>query len=622
MKNEPNRAEWIIDDLKNERSFRSKINGNSYRHSYRNKSPNNGSYFHDQYLPNKKPQELMATSIYSSTSSNSTTSSKTLSSNEFESPTQNKTTDRSTNNINPISPLIIEQKRKSNNRNLNMMPSVTSRLKKNISRTKEKILQGIGKTDRTSDESFDLYVENFDKQHSQANKLTKELNKYLSSLKETEKASKNFYETLLETYEPSWPQQNEFSEQVYIIENKWKDYINKLVNDVQMPLISYLNEFPELKKKIEKRDNRLLDFDNARHTLEGAQNRNNKKNNTSTLNHGLNGFNQGPANSLTTSSASTSTEQLTKLTRLKIDLEDKQHVYEELNQTLCMTLPVLYENRIKFYSSLLQTFFYTETIFNSDAVEVKSKLDTICENLSKQTMNQVSNSEALYYAKICQDEKLNGSLNPEPLGFSKVPENCAKLEYETSTLNERKKTSHLPADPPHTELNNEEFHNGILDESVDKRNKSAVHSNIHTADDSNSSSSIRLDYDSTKLESIESFLDKSLKHLDLSPILIKEKSGIERSSKKDEPSGNNSLAENGVINVEKTSVDRCLYKVRATYAYEAKELDELTFVKEDIINVIDGSESEQEELDEGWLIGVNESTQKRGLFPANFTKKI
>ena len=31
--------------------------------------------------------------------------------------------------------------------------------------------------------------------------------------------------------------------------------------------------------------------------------------------------------------------------------------------------------------------------------------------------------------------------------------------------------------------------------------------------------------------------------------------------------------------------NRCLYKVKATYAYDAKELDELSFVKEDIINI-------------------------------------
>ena len=61
-----------------------------------------------------------------------------------------------------------------------MMPSVASRLKKNFSRTKEKILQGIGKTDRTSDNNFDLYVNNFETQNKQECKLEKKLNKYLN----------------------------------------------------------------------------------------------------------------------------------------------------------------------------------------------------------------------------------------------------------------------------------------------------------------------------------------------------------------------------------------------------------------------------------------------------------
>lgn len=65
-----------------------------------------------------------------------------------------------------------------------------------------------------------------------------------------------------------------------------------------------------------------------------------------------------------------------------------------------------------------------------------------------------------------------------------------------------------------------------------------------------------------------------------------------------------------------------MYRVRATYPYEAKELDELTFTKEDLIMVVEGTESEKEDLDEGWLIGVHEITNKRGLFPENFTKRI
>lgn len=101
-----------------------------------------------------------------------------------------------------------------------------------------------------------------------ANLSTKKNFRYISSLKETQKASKNFYDALRETYESNWPEHQDFVGQVDIIEHKWTDYIQTLVNDVHMPLISYLNEFPELKKKIEKRDNRLLDYDNARHNLE------------------------------------------------------------------------------------------------------------------------------------------------------------------------------------------------------------------------------------------------------------------------------------------------------------------------------------------------------------------
>lgn len=134
-----------------------------------------------------------------------------------------------------------------------MMPSVKSRLIKNISRTKEKILQSVGKSDRTEDENFDVYVENFERQYAQASKLNKELNKYLTCMRETHKASRMFYETLKETYESQWPQSNQFAEHIDLMEAKWTEYLNRLYKDVQLPLVSYLNEFPELKKKIEKR---------------------------------------------------------------------------------------------------------------------------------------------------------------------------------------------------------------------------------------------------------------------------------------------------------------------------------------------------------------------------------
>ncbi len=113
-----------------------------------------------------KLPSLTAMSIPSSHSSNSASSAT------------NTTTPTSRANLNPKNQNQSANKQPTKpSKAFTMMPSVTSRLKKNISRTKEKILQGIGKTDRTADESFDLYVDNFVKQHTQAAKLTKELNR-------------------------------------------------------------------------------------------------------------------------------------------------------------------------------------------------------------------------------------------------------------------------------------------------------------------------------------------------------------------------------------------------------------------------------------------------------------
>jgi hypothetical protein len=68
--------------------------------------------------------------------------------------------------------------------------------------------------------------------------------------------------------------------------------------------------------------------------------------------------------------------------------------------------------------------------------------------------------------------------------------------------------------------------------------------------------------------------------------------------------------------------NKFMFKVKATYAYDAKEIDELQFGKDDVIIVVEGSESEKEDLDEGWLIGIHEHTRRRGLFPENFTRRI
>jgi len=63
-----------------------------------------------------------------------------------------------------------------------------------------------------------------------------------------------------------------------------------------------------------------------------------------------------------------------------------------------------------------------------------------------------------------------------------------------------------------------------------------------------------------------------------------------------------------------------LYRVKATYKYQAEDMDELAFEVGELIDVIEYEDPEEQE--EGWLMGVKESTGQKGLFPANFTKPI
>ncbi|CAG4914504.1 unnamed protein product [Colias eurytheme] len=63
-----------------------------------------------------------------------------------------------------------------------------------------------------------------------------------------------------------------------------------------------------------------------------------------------------------------------------------------------------------------------------------------------------------------------------------------------------------------------------------------------------------------------------------------------------------------------------LYRVRATYRYTREDSDELSFDVGDVIRVVQYDDPDEQE--EGWLMGIKESTNEKGMFPANFTRPI
>jgi len=63
-----------------------------------------------------------------------------------------------------------------------------------------------------------------------------------------------------------------------------------------------------------------------------------------------------------------------------------------------------------------------------------------------------------------------------------------------------------------------------------------------------------------------------------------------------------------------------LYLVKASYKYQAEDVDELAFEVGEVINVVEYEDPEDQE--EGWLMGYKESNGQKGMFPANFTRPI
>ncbi len=428
------------------------------------------------------------------------------------------------------------------------MPSI---FQKKIARTKEKILRSIGKADRTSDLNLDLYVEKFEYQYTQANKLAKELNKYLTCLKETQKCSKIFFETLKETYEAEWFESNSFYEYIESVGLKWADYISQINTNVQLPLSSYLNEFPDLKKKIDKRTNRLLDYDNARHTLDSVQSKFMNSqifDNVDHSRHSLSNLN----NQLSSiPNALVSSDYLAKLNKLKLDLEDKKAIYEEINKNLSTSLPLFHEKRTKIICSLLKSFFEAETQFYSNCFELEKKLEKKCDHLSNISETKLD---------VTNESSSNNYSKNDQLHQNKISKNEKAKDIEIKNIVTENKT---------------------LTEFIPFQSEKILDKKINSASATSLSKQNELKDETT----VKSFMNN----------------------------------ENYFQNDQK---QKFIFKVKATYPYEGKEVDELTFSKDDIILVIDGTQSENEDLDDGWLIGVHEKSNRRGFFPQNFTKNI
>ncbi|CAL8082875.1 unnamed protein product [Orchesella dallaii] len=454
---------------------------------------------------------------------------------------------------------------------------------RSVGRAKEKILQNLGKVDRTADEILDDHITNFSKQQYAATRLQKELNNYIRCIRACSTSSRALLEAVNEVYEPEWGGKELLTVNSQSVELLWNDFAHRLAEQVLIPLNTYQGQFPETRKKIEKRGRKLVDFDGERHALQAMQ--------------------------------SNPRRAEAKLARQRESLEAAKRTYEVLNSELHEELPALFNSRIVFLVSAMSTLFASEHIFHSESSKVFTELEGIVEKLAKEsgkgTLNfQVPSNAVLNNTSDSPKDAKNGSVSPVSKASS-IPSTpvtptspVSKLPVEETssiTSNGVAKSNGSIKSDTNTETKSE------LAQPVNGVEAAATHNNTDSANP--------VIPPSTPPALPDSSTSPSASTVD------------GRIDKPKEPTVNGENAQSDDAATKATTTPTTpereepgvLYRVRATYRYQKEDVDELSFDAGEIIRVIEYDDPEEQE--EGWLMGIKDNGEK-GMFPANFTRPI
>uniref|UniRef100_A0A2S2QLZ2 Bridging integrator 2 n=1 Tax=Sipha flava TaxID=143950 RepID=A0A2S2QLZ2_9HEMI len=240
---------------------------------------------------------------------------------------------------------------------------IAKSVSKHAGRAKEKFLQNLGKVDRTEDEIFNEHLQNFSKQQNSANKLQKEFNNYIRCVRAVQVASKSLMDTLNEMYETQWVGHDHMCTDSNNLDMLWSDYTHKLADQVLIPLNTYQAQFAETRKKIDKRNRKLVDYDSQRHSNQLASN-----------NNGGGGAGKK--------------KDEAKMMKAKEQFDEVKRKFDLINTELHDELPALYNSRVLFLITNLQPYFAAEQLFHSESSKVFSDMESIVDKLATDYQHQ------------------------------------------------------------------------------------------------------------------------------------------------------------------------------------------------------------------------------------------
>ncbi|XP_073943350.1 amphiphysin isoform X1 [Choristoneura fumiferana] len=459
---------------------------------------------------------------------------------------------------------------------------IAKSVQKHAGRAKEKLLQNLGKVDRTLDDIFEEHLQNFNRQHQQATRLQKEFNNYIRCIRAVQTASKSLMEAITEAYESGWSGHDLLYVQAQNMEMLWQDFSHKLGDQVLIPLNTYTNQFPEFRKKVEKRGRKLVDYDSQRHSFQNLQANSAKRRDD------------------------------VKVTKGREQLEEAKRTYEVLNSELHDELPALYDSRVLFYVNNLQTLFSAEQLFHSESSKVFAELEAITDKL----------------ANDCQ----RGSYTKKSIANNVSPLSSPKTNTLNSLNGNGNATS--PTDtvqtPPSPALNGDSPPptpaRHVVNEDKPAPAPAPARDSSPATPTTPTEPALTNNNEDKKLEELYDIPVGSPVPPEKLNNNVEEKKqvDVEQSVKEKDKESESPKADDVYdIPVGATLAGLpagVLYRVRATYRYNREDSDELSFDVGDTIRVVEYDDPEEQE--EGWLMGIKEGTNEKGMFPANFTRPI
>uniref|UniRef100_F6ZUK5 SH3 domain-containing protein n=1 Tax=Ciona intestinalis TaxID=7719 RepID=F6ZUK5_CIOIN len=139
-------------------------------------------------------------------------------------------------------------------------------------RSREKMLRTFGVGEETKDEIIDNYVHLVNKQQNQVNKFQRDIKTYLNSITAMKTAAKMFYDSLGDLYEDEWMGKDMLASLAKTTDLLYNDLHARLSSEVITALHDHLNQCNEMKIKVGKRGRKLVDYDASRRNLHTMQN--------------------------------------------------------------------------------------------------------------------------------------------------------------------------------------------------------------------------------------------------------------------------------------------------------------------------------------------------------------